>query len=76
MLKTIFIFRTWTPNVCTYYTVETFKHTTDEKLYRETKRDREQTRIIAATSQQLRIYLVLLTQHTHTYSNLEDILKR
>ena len=46
-----------------YYTVETFKHTTDEKLYRETKRDREQTRIIGATSQ-------------HTPSFNEDLEKK
>ena len=52
------------------------QHTTDEKLYCETKRDREQTRIIAATHHNSFEFIWFCLHNTHTYSNLEDILKR
>ena len=54
------------------------QHTTDEKLYRETKRDREQTRIIlAATHHNSFEFIWFCLHNTYSiYSNLEDILKR
>ena len=43
------------------------QHTTDEKLYRETKRDREQTRIIAATHHNSFEFIWFCLHNTHIF---------